>query len=164
MQREQVSPPAAAAGLRAPVAEPEPTEPAADVLPPVPVALVLADEVDACGRRPAPVAGAARRQSMRASAHRFVRLRETRAEVERKLTVAFPPPDGVVLPTGVVQVPIFLEPLQEFEVVLHFAVDEAVDWYGLLENDHGVSWRSQDEYSSMTWSFQPQRCAIPRCT
>lgn len=42
-----------------------------------------------------------------------------------------PPAHGIIPSTRKVEVPILLQPLQEFEVVLHLAVDEAVHGDGL---------------------------------
>lgn len=46
---------------------------------------------------------------------------------------ALPPCDGVVIPAGVVLVPISLRPLEEFKVILHFAFDERLDGYGAFD-------------------------------
>lgn len=47
------------------------------------------------------------------------------------LTSSPSPRDGIVLTAGVVEIPVLLEPLQELEVVLHFAVDQTIHWDGL---------------------------------
>lgn len=66
--------------------------------------------------------------------------------------------DGVIFAAGEVEVPVLFEPLEELEVVLHFALDEAVDGDGLCGcwtegggGNEGWTWRIVDGDVAKGW-------------